>query len=103
MTQMEPAAASMAIHLPSSTPKGGKSMVSTPIMAMSAVRGMRSYRPRMSSMSRLPISCSMVPTQRKSRDLDTAWKMISMMAAVMARGVFRPAQAMIRPRLEMVE
>ena len=95
--------ASMAIHLASSAPKGGSIMVTMPNSVMTATRGMILYRPRMDSMSREPMCCSMVPTQRKRRPLETAWKMMSRMAAVMAAGVAMPAHAMMSPRLAMVE
>ena len=78
-------------------------MVMMPITVMTAMRGLMANSPRISSMSRLPISCSMVPMHRNSSALETAWKMISRMPAVSAVGVLMPAQAMIRPRLEMVE
>lgn len=71
--------ASMAIHLASSAPKGGSIMVTMPNSVMTATRGMILYRPRMDSMSREPMCCSMVPTQRKRRPLETAWKMMSRM------------------------
>ncbi len=74
-----------------------------PMMVMVAVRGCLAYRPRMSSISREPMACSMAPTHRNSSDLEMAWKMISSTAAVMASGVLRPAQHMISPRLETVE
>jgi len=57
----------------------------------------------MSSMSRLPMCCSMVPTHRNMRALEMAWKTIRSTAAAMAAGVLMPAQATIMPRLLMVE
>ena len=38
-----------------------------------ALRGMTLYRPRMSSMSREPMRCSMAPTHMNNRPLDTEW------------------------------
>ena len=67
------AIASMAIHLPMSMPKGGSIMVKMPMTVMTAVRGILPYRPRMSSISREPMRCSMVPTHMKSRPLETEW------------------------------
>ena len=67
------AMASMAIHLPMSMPKGGNIMVKMPMAVMMAVRGMTLYRPRMSSMSREPMRCSMAPTHMNNRPLDTEW------------------------------
>ena len=93
----------MASHLENSTPKGGSNMVAMPMTVMSAVRGMMRHSPRMSSMSKLPIFCSMVPTARNKRPLEMAWNRMSRMAAAWASGVFRPAQAMMSPRLPMVE
>ena len=57
----------------------------------------------MSSMSREPMWCSAVPTHRKSKDLATAWNSSRNMPAQMASGVPTPAQAVIRPRLAIVE
>ena len=54
-------------------------------------------------MLRLPMWCSAVPTHRKSSDLATAWKMSRKMAAQIAPSLPTPAQATMRPRLEMVE
>lgn len=97
------AEASTAIHLDSNAPKGGRNMVTMPITATMAVLGMTAMRPRMSSMSRLPIFCSMVPTHKNIKPLEIAWKTIKRMAADMAAGVLMPAQATIIPRLLIVE
>ncbi len=97
------AAASKAIHLPSTRPKGGMIIMITPMTVMTAVVGILEYRPRISSMSRLSMVCSIAPTQRNRRALTSAWNTMSIVAAVRASGVFNPAQAKMRPRLLMVE
>ena len=78
-------------------------IIGIPIAVMMAVFGITRIRPRISSISRLPIFCSMAPTHRNMRPLDKAWNTISKMAADMAAGVLIPAQAMIMPRLLIVE
>ena len=65
--------ASMAIHLPTSMPKGGSIMVKMATAVIMVTRGMMLYSPRMSSMSREPICCSILPTHMKSRPLETEW------------------------------
>ena len=75
----------------------------TPMTVISAVTGITAYRPRMSSISRLAMCCSMLPTHRNKRALMMAWKINSKIPAVIACGEFNPAQANIRPRLLMVE
>ena len=78
-------------------------MDSIPTAVMRVTRGALAARPSMSSISRLQIWCSIVPAQRNNIPLEMAWKMMSRIAAAMDKGVFMPAQAMIRPRLAMVE
>ena len=51
-----------------------------PMNIMMAILGIRTISPPMSSMFRLPIRFSTVPTQRKRSDLAIAWKMISRIA-----------------------
>ena len=51
------------------------------LRATVAVSGMVNQMPLMSSISRLPMRCSMVPTHRNSRDLETAWNTRVMSAA----------------------
>ena len=74
-----------------------------PSIMKRARRGMRSNKRSMSSMSRLPMWCSAVPTQRNSRDFAIAWNSTRNVAAHTASGVPTPAQATIRPRFAMVE
>ena len=64
---------------------------------------MRSNNRSMSSMSRLPIWCSAVPTHRNSSDFAIAWNSTRKAAAQTASGVPTPAQATIKPRFAMVE
>jgi hypothetical protein len=53
-------------------PKGGSIMVMMPKVVISAVLGMTRNSPRMSSIFREPIFCSIAPTQRKSNPLEMA-------------------------------
>ena len=90
-------------HLATSMPKGATNMTMMPSIMKRARRGMRSNRRSMSSMSRLPMWCSAVPTHRNSRLFATAWNRMRKHAAHTASGVPTPAQAAMRPRLAMVE
>ena len=90
-------------HLEISMPKGATNMPIMPSIMKRVRRGRRAKRPSMSSMLRLPMRCSTVPTHRKSSDLDTVWKMIRKIPAHTASAVPTPAHAAMRPRLAMVE
>ena len=90
-------------HFAISMPKGATNMHMMPSIMKRARRGMRSKSRSMSSMLRLPIWCSAVPTHRNSRLFATAWKMMSRIAAQTASGVPTPAHAVMRPRFAMVE
>ena len=70
---------------------------------IAAILGKRTIRPFMSSISRLLIRCSTVPTQRNMSDFEIAWKMIRRIAAQIASAVPIPAQATISPRFAIVE
>ena len=59
-------------------------MPAIPITIMAAIFGMRTMSPFMSSISRLLIRCSTVPTERKRSDLEIAWKTIRRIAAQIA-------------------
>ena len=78
-------------------------METIPTAAMVVVMGILNMMPLMSSISRLPMVCSIVPTHRNSRALVTAWKTRMISAAEYASGEPMPAQATISPRLAMVE
>ena len=86
-----------------SMPNGAMNMHMMPSIMKRARRGMRSNRRSMSSMSRLPMRCSAVPTHRNRSDFAMAWKSTRNAAAQTASGVPTPAQAAMRPRLAMVE
>ena len=90
-------------HLASSMPNGAMNMHRIPSIMKRARRGMRSNNRSMSSMSRLPIWCSAVPTHRNSSDFAIAWNSTRKAAAQTASGVPTPAQATIKPRFAMVE
>ncbi len=90
-------------HLAMSMPKGAMNMHMMPSIMKRARRGIRSNKRSMSSMSRLPMWCSAVPTHRNSSDFATAWNRMRKLAAHTASGVPTPAQAQMRPRLAMVE
>ena len=90
-------------HFAMSMPKGATNMHIMPSIMKRARRGMRSKSRSMSSMLRLPIWCSAVPTHRNKRLFATAWKMMSRIAAQTASGVPTPAHAVMRPRLAIVE
>ena len=90
-------------HLATSMPNGAMNMHMMPSIMKRAKRGMRSNSRSMSSMSRLPMWCSAVPTHKNSRLLAMAWNRMRKSAAHTASGVPTPAQAVIRPRLAMVE
>ena len=90
-------------HLAMSMPNGATNMAMMPSIMRRAKRGMRSNRRSIDSMSREPMWCSAVPTQRNRSDLAAAWKMVSRIAAQIASPVPTPAQATIKPRLAMVE
>ena len=66
-----------------------------PSIMKRARRGMRSNNRSMSSMSRLPIWCSAVPTHRNSSDFAIAWNSTRKAAAQTASGKSTPAR---RPR-----
>ena len=84
-------------------PNGATNMPMMPSIIRRVSRGRRAKRPSMSSMLRLPIRCSTVPTHRNSSDFDTVWKMMRKMAAHTASEVPTPAHAEMSPRLAMVE
>ena len=90
-------------HLASSMPKGAMNMHMMPSIMKRARRGMRSNRRSMDSMSRLPIWCSAVPTHRNRSDFAMAWNRMRKHAAHTASAVPTPAQAVMRPKLAMVE
>ncbi len=66
-------------------------------------RGAFFISPDISSISLLPIVCSISPVQRNRRAFDMAWNKISIIAAATARGVPIPALAIINPKFAMVE
>ena len=70
-------------HFAISMPNGAMNMHMMPSIIKRAKRGMRSNSRSMSSMSRLPMWCSAVPTHRNSKDLAAAWNMTSNIAAQM--------------------
>ncbi len=90
-------------HFATSMPNGAMNMHMMPSIMKRARRGMRSNSRSMSSMSRLPMWCSAVPTHRNRSDFAMAWKTMRKTAAQTASGVPTPAQAQIRPRLAIVE
>jgi NADH:ubiquinone oxidoreductase subunit 5 (subunit L)/multisubunit Na+/H+ antiporter MnhA subunit len=93
----------IAAHLEISMPNGARNMPAIPITIIAAIRGIRTIRPFMSSISRLLIRCSTVPTERNMSDFEIAWKMIRRIAAQIASAVPIPAQATTRPRFAIVE
>ena len=90
-------------HLDTSMPNGATNMPMMPSIIKRVRCGRRLNSPSMSSMLRLPMRCSTVPTHRNSVDLDTVWKIMRKMAAHTASAVPTPAHALMRPRLAMVE
>ena len=90
-------------HFAMSMPKGAMNMHMMPSIMKRARRGMRSNKRSISSMSRLPMWCSAVPTHRNSSDFAMAWNSTRKQAAHTASGVPTPAQAVMRPRFAMVE
>ena len=90
-------------HFATSMPNGAMNMHKMPSIMNRERRGMRSKSRSMSSMSRLPMWCSAVPTHKNRSDLAMAWNRMRNAAAQTASGVPTPAQATIRPRLAMVE
>ncbi len=95
--------ASIAAHLEISMPNGARNMPAIPMNIMTAILGIRTMSPSMSSISLLPIRCSIAPVPRKRSDFATAWKTISRMAAQTSMWVPTPAQAAINPRFAIVE
>ena len=93
----------MVAHLEMSMPNGAMNIVRMPSAISRASLGIRMNRLSMSSMSRLSMWCSAVPTHKNSSDLAAAWNISRNMAAQTASGVPTPAQATIRPRLATVE
>ena len=72
--------ASIAAHLEMTIPNGARNIPAMPMNIMMAILGIRTISPPISSIFRLPIRFSTVPTQRKRSDLAIAWKMISRIA-----------------------
>ena len=103
MTFSDCANASSAAHLETSMPNGATNMPMMPIDIRRARRGMRSNRSSMSSMFLLPMWCSAVPTHRNRSDFAMAWNRMRKHAAHTASAVPTPAQAVMRPKLAMVE
>ena len=56
-------------------------MPAIPMNIITAIFGIRTIRPSISSMLRLPIRCSIAPVPRKRSDFATAWKTIRRIAA----------------------
>ena len=90
-------------HLEMSIPNGATNIPRMPSIMKRVRRGRRLKRPSMSSMLRLPMRCSTVPTHRNRIDLDTVWKMMRKTAAQAASAMPTPAQAAMRPRFAIVE
>ncbi|OPY92512.1 MAG: hypothetical protein A4E73_01064 [Syntrophaceae bacterium PtaU1.Bin231] len=64
-----------------SIPKGARNMPAMPISISQVNLGIARTSASIASISRVPITCAMEPTQRKSRHLATAWKMMRSTAA----------------------
>ena len=92
-----------AAHFATSIPNGAINIPQIPIIITNARRGSLMISPCISSISRLPIQFSISPTVWNNNDLDTAWNIISINPAHTASGCPTPAQAVISPRLEIVE
>ena len=93
----------IAAHLETSIPKGARNIPQIPITMYFAMCGSFSKIPSISSISRLPIWCSVVPTHRNIKDFAIAWKIIRKIPAQTASAVPMPPQATIRPRFAIVE
>ena len=91
-------------HFNLKVPQGTNvAMPAMPMTIIEASRGNRSINACMSSISRLPSAFSTAPTSWNSMDLLTAWKISRKIAAHTVSCIPTPAQAVISPRLEMVE
>ena len=93
----------MAIHLLINMLNGGTNIEIMPITAIIVVTGIFGISPIMSSISRVPMACSILPMQRNSSDFESAWKQRIITPAAYAIGVPMPAQATIKPRFAIVE
>ena len=74
----------IAAHFDISIPNGARNIPAMPMTIIAAIFGIRMIKPFISSISRLSILCSTVPTERNRRDLEMAWKMIRRIAAHIA-------------------
>src|ERR1035437_9115862 len=96
-------AASMASHLVINTPKGGSSMEIMPNTVTKVVKGIFFIRPCIISISRLPISSSMVPTQRNRRALEKGMEEKKKKGASQCGRRPNPRATDVKPQVEMVE
>ena len=74
-----------------------------PMIMINASLGSLMIRPCISSISLECMQFSISPTVWNRSDFETAWKRMSIVAAQTPSVVPVPAQAVIRPRFEIVE
>ena len=92
-----------AAHFEISIPNGARNIPAIPITITRARNGDAIISPCISSISRLPVAFSIAPTAWNIIDFDTAWNIRRSIAAQTVSSVPTPAQAVMRPRFEIVE
>ncbi len=93
----------MATHFDISMPKGARNMPEIPIIMQTASFLDTSISMSIFSTFLLPSSFSMEPTDKNSKDFETAWKITSNIAAQIDSRVPTLAHITISPRFAIVE